>query len=576
MKKSIGGKIVTVFIVLGLVMALMVVSNVAALKEIGSYNDDIVNTYLKMEKQDAQLAVSFQQVQLYSNLSYFKKDTNESKVIISKLLTSLDNLNASISTLEELSVRTGDEDLKAAFDTLKAEMTDFSDYCKDIYNDANKGNFDEAKKKVDNLNSHKAGAQEAEDAYEEIVEKKIEKISSHSTTRISGTYIYDVILLVVFVLILFIVYLIITKSLSKPAKRSGKMLQDIVNSIEKNEGDLTARIPVTTKDEIGQMSAGINSFVGQLQVIVGKLKSESERMTESMNNITREVGLSNDNVNNVSEAMEEMSASMEEISATLGQIANGSDNILKQINSMNDRVQDGAEIINGIKEHAAVMYSDTVKGKEATADIIKQIRADLNEALKESRSVEQINELTGEILNITSQTNLLSLNASIEAARAGEAGKGFAVVADEIRVLADSSAETAGNIQNISSIVTSAVDKLSKNAEDILKFIDDKIMKDYDGFVKIVGQYEKDADSMNDILGEVAKNAGDINETMEKMNVGINDIATAVDESARDVTNVAENAMNLVQAMEQIKEETNVNQEISEQLNSEVNRFKRV
>lgn len=267
---------------------------------------------------------------------------------------------------------------------------------------------------------------------------------------------------------------------------------------------------------------------------------------------------------------------MEEISATLGQMATGSDNVLNEIKTMTSQVNDGVQLVIDIKERAQNMHRNTVDSKESAGQIVSDIRQTLTSAVSESRSVEQINELTAEILNIASQTNLLALNASIEAARAGEAGKGFAVVAEEIRVLADNSRETANNIQSISNQVTGAVERLANNAESMLQFIDEKVMKDYDGFVGVVEQYEKDADSVNEILDEFYRDTNDINSTMQSMNVGINDIAIAVDESAKGVTSVAENAASLVQSMTQIQRETENNQEISAKLSNEVNRFKNV
>ncbi|MDE7259206.1 MAG: methyl-accepting chemotaxis protein, partial [Lachnospiraceae bacterium] len=314
----------------------------------------------------------------------------------------------------------------------------------------------------------------------------------------------------------------------------------------------------------------------QLQGIIRKLKEESGNMERSVESVMRQVMDSTENVSNVSAAMEQMAASMEEISATLGQLATGSNEVLGEIQQMDSRVKEGVDLVQNIKEHATTMYRRTVKGKENTNSTIEEIRGSLRKALDDSRSVQQINEMTKEILAITSQTNLLSLNASIEAARVGEAGKGFAVVAGEIRALADSSAQTANNIQNISDIVTEAVERLARNAGEILEFIDKNVMKDYDDFVEVVEQYEKDADSVNEILSVFAVNTEDIHQTMEAMNSGISDISTVVEDNANGVTSVADNIVTLAAAIGEIQQETTGNQEISRRLHDEVSRFKQV
>lgn len=208
--------------------------------------------------------------------------------------------------------------------------------------------------------------------------------------------------------------------------------------------------------------------------------------------------------------------------------------------------------------------------------MIEDIRALLQQAIENCQSVEKINELTGEILNISSQTNLLALNASIEAARAGEAGKGFAVVADEIRVLADNSRDTANNIQEISATVTQAVTELAKNSNDMIHFIDDTVLTDYDKFVDIANQYHTDADNMDDILRDFYNNAQELASTMSQMTEGIDGINIAVDESAQGVTVAAQSTSQLVEALSAIKSEADTNQEISRQLQGEVKRFKNI
>ena len=197
-------------------------------------------------------------------------------------------------------------------------------------------------------------------------------------------------------------------------------------------------------------------------------------------------------------------------------------------------------------------------------------------AVEATRSVEQIDELTGNILDIASQTNLLALNASIEAARAGEAGKGFAVVADEIRQLADDSRETANNIQTISGIVTDAVTSLSENATGMIDFVNDNIMNDYEKFVQIISQYESDTVEMSNTLSGFAEETVAITGTMDSVNTGIDDISTTLEQSSMGITEVANEATQLVNAISSILEETQNNKEISEELQNEVNNFEKV
>ena len=231
-------------------------------------------------------------------------------------------------------------------------------------------------------------------------------------------------------------------NIALPARNAGAQLDDIISKIHNNEGDLTKRIHVKSKNEVGQLVEGINSFIEQLQGIMNIIKVQAENMDTLTSKIGASVQDSNESAGGISATMEQMSASMQEIAATINQIAEGSDTVLREVQNMNNSVDDGVELVQKIKHRAGRMHQNTVSGKDSTSSKIIEIREMLGEALEESRSVEKIKQLTGEILDITSQTNLLSLNASIEAARAGEAGKGFAVVADEIRALADSSANT--------------------------------------------------------------------------------------------------------------------------------------
>lgn len=217
-----------------------------------------------------------------------------------------------------------------------------------------------------------------------------------------------------------------------------------------------------------------------------------------------------------------------------------------------------------------------VANKESTSLMVKDIIDTLKAAIEESKSVERVNELTEEILSVSSQTNLLALNASIEAARAGEAGKGFAVVADEIRKLADSTRETANNIQSINALVTQAVNKLANNSNAIVEYIDETIMPDYDRFVETGVQYRDDAAYVNSTMDDFEAKAQNLNSIMAKTVDSIRDISTAIEESANSVGNAANSTTILVQNIDTVHAEMKTNQNISNRLKDEADRFKNV
>ncbi|MGN0482422.1 MAG: methyl-accepting chemotaxis protein, partial [Lachnospiraceae bacterium] len=268
--------------------------------------------------------------------------------------------------------------------------------------------------------------------------------------------------------------------------------------------------------------------------------------------------------------------SMEKVANTVEQLVRGSEAILAQVQMMNQSTQAGSANASEIKKNVQTMKQETEDNKKEATEMISEVGGILEEAVEKCRSVEKINLLTNDILEMASQTNLLSLNASIEAARAGEAGKGFAVVADEIRELADNSRETASNIQEISELVTSAVSKLAEISLKMLQFVKTDVVQDYDSFVKIVGQYEADVDHMDGILTEIAQKSSSMTDTMQGMNRGISDITETVEKSALDIAGVAQDAMQLENAMEKIRNQVQGNRTIVGELESQVQKFEKV
>lgn len=361
--------------------------------------------------------------------------------------------------------------------------------------------------------------------------------------------------------------------ITRPVLKSSKELGVIIGSIEAEKGDLSKRITVNGKDEISKMGEGINSFMKILQVIMRKITNSSRALDKMAAEVKESVSSVNISAYDISAAMEELSSSMEEVAATSSNVNNNAGTVGDNVKELAKASEDLSGYANEMKNRAARIEEDAKMNKEDARNVIAGILSSLQKAVDDSKSVERVGGLTEEILSISSQTNLLALNASIEAARAGEAGKGFAVVADEIRQLADSSRETAGNIQNINNMVIAAVQELVNNSNEIIKYLQESVLPAYENFLSGGIQYKKDADYVNGIVTHFSGMAVNLDSLVSKIIDAMGGIATAVDESANAVMTSATNTNNLVKELEQISSKTDSNHRIAKQLKKEAGKF---
>lgn len=361
-----------------------------------------------------------------------------------------------------------------------------------------------------------------------------------------------------------------------PTKKATKHLDVILNDLENHEGDLTQQIPIRKLDEIGKLVTGINTFMHMAREIIHNVIQNTNHLDTSIEHVVENVQVANENSADISATMEELAASMEEVSATITSIMEGISMADDQADNMVDKTKNILTYASEMKNRAVEMKTSAEENKLNTTNILGEINESLQEAITNSKKVDKINELTNDILVIANQTNLLALNASIEAARAGEAGRGFSVVADEIRQLADNSRNTATNIQDISQMVTHAVNELMSSSQKVLEYINSTILVDYDKFVNTGSQYNEDATYINGLMKEFSEGSYHLKHTMEDMVKSFKDISTAVDESSAGITNVASNTTNLVVQMQSIDNEMKANKNIVDNLNQISNEFKAV
>lgn len=407
----------------------------------------------------------------------------------------------------------------------------------------------------------------------EMNEKEMDEAVSHQNKVYASVVRVIIVLLVLSILIFGFVVWVSWKWAIKRLININKQLRDVISSIESGEGDLTKRVQCFCTDEIGTLAASINTFIQTLQGIMGQINSSSGELGSIVDLVSGKVTTANDNSYSISSVMEQLSASMEEISSSLMTIRENVDVVDDNIIELSNESQGLYDYAAGMQTRAEDLRQNAVENKQNTSNVINDIIDKLKQAIESSKSVERVNDLTDEILSISSQTNLLSLNASIEAARAGEAGRGFAVVADEISQLANSSKDTANSIQSINHMVIEAVKDLIESADAIVKFINENILPDYESFVDAGKQYNEDAVHVNEIVTRFNNMSIDLKQSMGSILESINGINTAVNESADGATNVAANTSDLVKDIGEIADAMNDNKQVAGNLTEEADRF---
>ena len=573
---SIGTKVYSLLVVL---ILSFVVYNILAnlgLNEAKNSIRNLTSIYLEMQKENETVSKNVAEIRLYSNLIVMMPDENSAKQMAQMVPDFITTIDQALSAMHAQAEALGDEELLNALNVYEHKTHVLEENITTTANAFLSGDKAGAVLSNGQMRAIVTELQEYQNTYTELLTQSAKRDSDYGLSAVQFIQQVAMYINIVILIIAAIVVIVVRISIVKPAKDASKHLNQIIKGIEDGEGNLTERLNVKSKDEVGQLAMGINAFLEQLQGIMLKLRGSSTDMNAQVSNIKTSIITSEGSASDVSATMQQMSASMEEIAATLDSIAAESRGMMDSVQGMKDLAKEGVSVTDEIKVKAEDIRKDAMNSKNSTTTMVEANRGLLETAIENSKSVDKINELTNDILGIASQTNLLALNASIEAARAGEAGRGFAVVADEIRNLAERSKDTANNIQEISVLVTEAVNALAGNANDMLAFIDGTVLSDYDKLVDVANQYYADADTLDAMMDQIDDKSTEIENNISSIDAGIDGINTAVDESAQGVSNVANNASQLVEMLGSIRNDAESNRIISDELSNEVAQFKHI
>lgn len=372
--------------------------------------------------------------------------------------------------------------------------------------------------------------------------------------------------LILAILILTIIVSRITKGLMQVNAK----IYDLVH----NEGDLTQKLDVRSGDELELIAGNVNELLAYIRKIMSGISSGSMRLMSSSRKMVDHLSSADESITDVSATMQEMSAAMEETTSSLNQITEAIDEIYSSVERIAGNADAGKVSSQEMESRASGANDAAAEGEKKANIETEKMAASLNEKIAKSKSVEQIEILTSNIIEITEQTNLLALNASIEAARAGEAGRGFAVVADEIGKLAGNSADAAAKIRQVSAEVIQAVDELAEGSQQMIEFVRNSTEEGFGGLVATSENYATDANAMRAMMEQFAQTAEELRSTMDGIRESISAVNIAVEESAKGIAGVSESSVQLTGNVNDIQSEASDNNGIAEDLATEVGKFK--
>lgn len=360
-----------------------------------------------------------------------------------------------------------------------------------------------------------------------------------------------------------------------------KRIADRVSAVSKvlrhiAQLDLSAEVPaklLKSEDEVGELTRSADVTQKFLRGIVKRILNETANVDKTAESTERDMIGLNSEIESISATTEELSAGMEETAAITQNMLDSTSDVMRSTEVMAEKAKDGAVKAEEISTRATKLKEDAKESYQKAKLTSSEVNNAMQQAIEQSKAVEKIHELANAVLEISSQTNLLSLNAAIEAARAGEAGRGFAVVASEIKSLAGDTERIVTEIQSYTSLTVASVEDLIKAAERVLAFLHSQVIPDYNLMVTTGEKYYEDAEYINNMVNEFRSVSKELTDTMHSSVNALKEIAGANNESAKGTLNIAENIGSAALSASDVVKLSSETKESSKKLKQIVEKF---
>jgi methyl-accepting chemotaxis protein len=376
-----------------------------------------------------------------------------------------------------------------------------------------------------------------------------------------------------FIIIIIAIGIFLILGLTRILNHSTKEMQDKI-AHARSENDLTTRVQLRHKNEFKELGESMNSLFDSFQRVMETVHVSSREVYHHSEDIEHRLNSLHDGIHDITSTLLELSAGTEETSATAEEINARVEAIAAIAAGIASEIEAGTLVAQASNQRADAMGVDVLEKIKRAESLYQMTKAKLVISIEKSREVERIKLLTQAIIDITEQTNLLSLNASIEAARAGESGKGFAVVAGEIRKLAESSGASAVAIKEVADVVIVNVHDMVQQMKAMIDFVEQSVMPDYEQMQGVSEQYSQDAKDFKERLLQIKGSYEKVTQANEELSRSMNEIATTLSQNAEGISDISLRANNMSIETRGINDAKENSNEAISALIKQVNTFK--